>query len=351
MTSPPRDIPPTLAPGRPRPIVILGPTAGGKSDLAAQLAQHLGGQVLGADSMQVYKHLDAGTAKPPPELRQQVPHHLVDLLEPTQRFTVHDWLTLADEKIASLQTAGKTPVVVGGTNLYLKALLEGLFDGPGQDDAFRQTLADLPSAQLHARLQPIDPAAADRIAPADRQRLIRALEVFHLTGQPISALQKQWADAPPATYRHDPILIGLRWAPEAINPRINLRVKAMFTPDKVDPELAKAVCIAGESLPDEVRRLVAEGRLVPGAQAAEALGYKQVLAALFPEQFPVAADPLIKNLDDAFERTKILTRRFAKQQRTWLKRFHGARWIDMPCDDPLATAFMHLESASKNPKT
>jgi len=321
----------------PRPIVVLGPTAGGKSDLAAALAERLGGQVLGADSMQVYKHLDAGTAKPPPELRKQVPHHLVDLVEPTQRFTVHDWLQHADAKIAELQTDNQTPVIVGGTNLYLKALLEGLFDGPGQDDAFRASLALLPDAQLHARLQAVDPAAADRIAPADRQRLTRALEVFHLTGRPISELQTQWAEeaVAPANYRHNPVLLGLRWPAEAINPRINLRVKAMFTPEKVPPELAAAVCIGGESLPDEVRRLVESGLLMPGAQAAEALGYKQVLAALYPDRFyprggAGAADPLIKNLDDAFERTKILTRRFAKQQRTWLKRFREVRWIDLP---------------------
>ena len=332
-----------MPPAAPRPIVILGPTAGGKSDLAAQLAERLGGEVLGADSMQVYRHLDAGTAKPPPELRKQVPHHLVDLVEPTERFTVHDWLKLADAKIAELQAEGKTPVVVGGTNLYLKALLEGLFDGPGQDEAFRATLADTPNPELHARLKVIDPDAAQRIAPADRQRLTRALEVHHLTGQPISELQKEWADHPPGTYRHDPVLIGLRWDVDDINPRINLRVKAMFTPEKVPTELAEAVCIGGESLPDEVRRLVAENRLIPGSQAAEALGYKQVLAALFPEQFPGAADRLIQNLDDAFERTKILTRRFAKQQRTWLKHFRSVHWIDMPAENALEQTISQLK--------
>lgn len=334
----------------PRPIVILGPTAGGKSDLAAQLAEQLGGEVLGADSMQVYRHLDSGTAKPPPALRERVPHHLVDLVEPTDRFTVHDWLKRADETITSLQQAGQTPVVVGGTNLYLKALLEGLFDGPGQDEAFRATLADVPSAELHERLQAIDPAAAERITPADRQRLTRALEVHHLTGQPISELQQQWAEESEIqnpksefpTYRHDPILLGLRWDVDDINPRINLRVKAMFYPEKVDPQLAADVCIGGESLPAEVDRLVAEGKLQPGTQSAEALGYKQVLAAKYPDQFPGAADRLIKNLDDAFERTKILTRRFAKQQRTWLKRFRGVRWIEMPCDDPIGGALEAL---------
>lgn len=319
-----------------RPVVILGPTAGGKSDLAAALAEHFSvhadSPVIGADSMQVYRHLDAGTAKPPSELRRRVRHELIDIVEPTrpQRFTVHDWLKLADQHITESLAAGGTPIVVGGTNLYLKALLEGLFDGPGQDEAFRDSLTDVPDAELHQRLQTLDPDAAGRIAPADRQRLTRALEVHHLTGQPISELQQEWAENPPEKYRHDPVLVGLQWDVEAINARINLRVKAMFTPDKVPAELAAAVCINGESLPDEVRRLVEEDVLLPGAQACEALGYKQVLAALFPEKFPGLADHKITSLDDAFERTKILTRRFAKQQRTWLKRFRGVRWIEMP---------------------
>ncbi|MEM7627035.1 MAG: tRNA (adenosine(37)-N6)-dimethylallyltransferase MiaA [Planctomycetota bacterium] len=338
-----------------RPIVILGPTAGGKSDLAVQLAQRLRGPVepgatersrgiiLGADSMQVYRHLDAGTAKPPHRLRELVRHDLIDIVEPTQRFTVHDWLGLADQKIRDTLAAGGAPVVVGGTNLYLKSLLEGLFDGPGKDDALRATLADVPDAELHARLRTIDPPAADRIAPADRQRLTRALEVFHLTGTPISELQREWAEQPPQTYRHDPILLGLRWDVDTINPRINHRVKAMFFPEQVDPALAADVCINGESLPDEARRLHAENLL--GSQAREALGYKQVLAALFPKAYPGLADHKIKTLDDAFERTKILTRRFAKQQRTWLKRFHDVRWIDMPCDDPVDTALAHIDQA------
>ncbi|NBC10312.1 MAG: tRNA (adenosine(37)-N6)-dimethylallyltransferase MiaA [Planctomycetes bacterium] len=307
---------------KPRPIVILGPTAGGKSDLAVRLAEAApgGGQVVGADSMQVYRHLDAGTAKPTAGLRERVPHHLIDIVEPDERFTVHDWLVRADAVIAAIQTAGGTPIVVGGTNLYLKALLEGLFDGPGRDEAWRATLAEVPGERLHARLASIDPDAASRIAPADRQRITRALEVHHLTGRPISALQRQWDDAPPAAYRHDARLIGLRWSVEAINHRINRRVKAMFFPEKVEPELAATVCINGESLPDEVRRLVDEQRLGRDAtaQANEAIGYKQCLAALRGSM----------SREDAFEKTKIATRRFAKQQRTWLKRFARVTWLD-----------------------
>lgn len=305
----------------PRPIVILGPTAGGKSELAVALAERLptGGEVLGADSMQVYRHLDAGTAKPDAELRRRVPHHLIDLVEPTQRFTVADWATQADTLIEQLQQRGRRPIVVGGTNLYLKVLLEGMFDAPTQDPAFRAALQDVPTAELHDRLQQVDPAAAERIHVNDRKRLVRALEVHHVTGQPISQQQRQWHDQGAegsrgrgveggVPYRHNPVLIGLSWPAEAINPRINQRVKQMFFP----PEGA------GESLPEEVRRLEAEGRLgPPDSQARQALGYKQVLAHLAGRC----------TLDEAFEQTKIQTRRFARQQRTWLRRFRGVHWL------------------------
>ncbi|MEM9416665.1 MAG: tRNA (adenosine(37)-N6)-dimethylallyltransferase MiaA [Planctomycetota bacterium] len=347
-------------PPHPRPIVLLGPTAGGKSSLALELARHLGGEVIGADSMQVYRHLDAGTAKPTHAMRQAVPHHGVDIVEPTQRFTVHDWLTMAQREIARIQQAGGTPIIVGGTNLYLKALLDGMFDGPGQDPAFRAALDGTDTPLLHERLRQVDPETADRLKPADRQRIVRALEVYELTGKPISALQTQWSDVRCAmsdvrgegsnmagrtsnighrTFR----LLGLRWSAEDINTRINLRVKAMFYPDKVDPELANDVCINGESLIDEVKRLKDEGRFDPipaentnpqseiqnpkslaPNQAREALGYKQLLAVL------EGTDPKLKTIDDAFERTKVLTRRFAKQQRTWLKRFTDTHWIDCP---------------------
>jgi len=301
----------------PRPIVILGPTAGGKSDLAVELAQRVpgGGEVIGADSMQVYRHMDAGTAKPPKGLRDRVAHHLVDIVEPTERFTVADWLALAEALIRSLQNSGKTPILVGGTNLYLKALLEGMFDGPGQDPVFRASLIECENSDLHRRLMEIDPTAAERIDRNDRKRLIRALEVHHQTGEPISDLQQQWADDPDRPYRHDPVMLGMHWPVDAINPRINLRVKAMFYPDQVDPTLAAAACPNGESLPAETQRLHRAGLF--GEQASQALGYKQVLEHLDGG----------RTLEEAFERTKVLTRRFAKQQRTWLRRFQRINWL------------------------
>ena len=306
-----------------RPIVIVGPTAGGKSELAVDLAEKLRGEVLSADSMQVYRHMDAGTAKPAPELRARAAHHLIDIVEPTERFTLADWLARADELIERLQGRGLRPIVVGGTNLYLKALLEGMFtpdsdassqggaaDG-GIDRAFRESLAGLPSAELHDRLAAVDQPAAERIHPNDRKKLTRALEVFHLTGRPISAWQTQWQPAAPAlpgpAYRHNPILIGLDWPVVAINQRINARVKQMFYPGAGKAQI--------ESLPDEVRRLEAAGLL--GPQACHALGYKQVLEHLHGTL----------TLDEAFEKTKVLTRRFAKGQRHWLRRYRGVAWL------------------------
>ena len=319
----------------PRPIVILGPTAGGKSDLAVELAERIdsGAEILGADSMQVYRHMDAGTAKPPKELTDRVPHHLVNIVEPTERFTVADWLERAENLIDDLQAKGKTPIIVGGTNLYLKALLEGMFDGPGQDQTFRASLNGIEGPELHKQVSVIDPDAAGRIAPNDRKRLVRALEVHHVTGQTISELQQQWADDPNRSYRYDPIMLGMHWPVERINQRINLRVKAMFYPDKVDPALAAAACPNGESLPDETRRLHDAGLL--GEQAREALGYKQVISHLAGDM----------SLDDAFERTKVLTRRFAKQQRTWLRRFQQVSWLPAEAMSPTEMAERALRYA------
>lgn len=350
---------------KPRLIVLVGPTAGGKSELAVELAlrlQELGcpGQIINADSMQVYRHMDVGTAKPEPELRQKVPHHLIDIVEPTQRFTVADWLALTENLIDQIQQAGHTPIVVGGTNLYIKALLEGMFEGPAHDPALRQRLGSMDNDSLHKWLIRVDPASGQRIHRNDRKKMIRALEVFELTGRPISAMQQQWnsnvqsdggeegSETRAAGYRHDPILIGLDWPVEAINRRINARVKMMFFPPGREesnlapnaPELpehsmrlsdfpwsdesrhpanqdmkTKAEASRPETLLEEVIRLESAGLL--GPQAREALGYKQVLAHLAGRY----------SLEQAFEQTKILTRRFAKTQRTWLRRYRGVHWL------------------------
>lgn len=288
----------SVIPDRPV-ILIVGPTAGGKSHLALELAQRLvgGGEIVSADSMQVYRGMDIGTAKPTPAERRLVPHHLIDIVEPDEPWSVDEWLGAARRLVEEIRERGKWPIIVGGTNLYVKAFLEGLLDGPPPDEALRAELAEWPVERLHDELAVLDPAAAERIHRNDRKRLTRAIEVHRATGRPLSAAQSQWGSGSP---REDVLLIGLDWPVEAINRRINARVRAMVE--------------AG--LVEEVKRL--RGRL--GPQAREALGYKQLLTAIDGG----AA------LDDAVEQTKIETRRFARKQRTWLKgfrRYERSLWI------------------------
>lgn len=290
--------------------VIVGPTAGGKSTLAVAVALRAAalsgaaGEVVTADSMQVYRGMDIGTAKPTPDERRGVKHHLIDLVEPTEPFSVEQWLARAEPLIESLRAEGHLPIVVGGTHFFVKALLDGLFEGPGADPALRAELNALPRESLREELLRADPVAAERIHPNDTRRTVRALEVFRLTGKRISAQQEQWDRADP---RPDALLVGLDWEPEAINRRINARVR-----DMID-----------RGLVSEARGLWREGRI--GPQAGEALGYKQLI-----EHFEGRC-----SLEEAIERIKVETRRFAKNQRTWLRRLRatpGSVWISMEGD-------------------
>jgi tRNA dimethylallyltransferase len=286
-----------------RPIIlILGPTAGGKTSLSIELANRIegGGECIIADSMQVYTGMDIGTAKPTAEEQSQAVHHLIDIADPRDDgFTVETWLTKANDIIEDIRSRGKWPIVVGGTNLYVQSLLFGLFDGPECDQEKRDELHAVPNPELLERLRKLDPEAADRIHVNDKRRLVRAVEVCEATGMPLSSLQAQWGKPMP---REDAIMIGLTWPVKTINRRINSRVRTMF-----DQGLLNEV----EGLKDSL-----------GKQASEALGYKQLLAYFEGKS----------TLEEAQERIKILTRRYAKQQRTWLKRFKilpSANFIDM----------------------
>ncbi len=168
---------PTQPAAPPRVIVILGPTAGGKSDLAMELARRRGGELVSADSMQVYRGMDIGTAKPTAEERAEIPHHAIDLVDASEEgFTVARWLAVDDAAVEDILARGRTPIVVGGTNLYIRAFLEGLDEAPAADAAFRAALDAVPSDELHARLAAQDPMAAARLHPNDRRRVTRALE-------------------------------------------------------------------------------------------------------------------------------------------------------------------------------
>jgi len=282
---------------RQRIWVLLGPTAGGKTAVSLYLAQRHPVEIVSVDSMQVYRGMDIGTAKPGPEALRRAPHHMIDVVEPEESFNAGRFRQMALAVIEDIHRRGRRPLLICGTPLYLKALLWGLFEGPGADAAIRERLRREASALgaegLHRRLAGVDPEAARRISPNDFKRIERALEVYELTGEPISAQQEHF-DAPP-TIEHT--AVGLNWPRAALYRRIDERVDRMMA--------------AG--LLEEVRRLA--GRL--GPQASQAVGYKELLAHLRGEVGLAEAVRLIKRN----------SRRLAKHQLTWFRRFSHVNWV------------------------
>lgn len=279
-------------------VVVLGPTASGKSALAVALAQRFAGEIVSADAFAVYRGMDVGTAKPSMAEQQGVPHHLISVLEPSDRCDVQRWLELAEQAINGISARGHLPIVAGGTPLYVKALLEGLSAGAPRDPAVRGALEARYQREggeaLFAELQRVDPVyAADR-HPNDKRRLVRALEVHALTGQPYSSFHTT-----DGIRRTDiaPLLIGLEWPREQVYARINARAAAMF----------------GQGLVDEVRSLA--DRLSP--EAAQAVGYKEVLAHLRGEYDLARALTLVQQK----------SRNLAKHQMTWYRGWSDIRWL------------------------
>lgn len=289
-------------------IVILGVTASGKGRLAFDLAQELGAEIVSVDSMKVYRRMDIGTAKPGAEVRGHIPYHMIDVVEPSESFSAGLFHEQASAAIEAIRERGRAVIAVGGTALYLKALLYGLFQGPARDDRIRAELqaeADAVGlAALHERLRRIDSQAADRISPNDAKRIIRALEVYQLTGKPISSLQRQFEAASPV---HDWTIIGLRRERALESRRINARVRRMID----------------LGLVEEVRALLAEEQPL-SQQARCAIGYAEIIAHL-EGKMP---------LDEAVEQIKKNTRRLAKGQRTWFRTFRGVQWIEAEPETP-----------------
>jgi tRNA dimethylallyltransferase len=284
-------------------ILIVGVTASGKGRTAFELARDLDGEIVSVDSMKVYRRMDIGTAKPSAEARRQIPHHVVDVVEPSESFSVGLFLDQALPAIEGIRRRGKTVIAVGGTALYIKALLYGLFEGPGGDEAIRASFRARAEtegwAALHAELAGVDPEAADRISPNDARRIIRALEVYELTGQPISSFQKQFhADGPVREWT----IVGLRRDKPIESRRINARVRRMIE----------------RGLVDEVRALLAESEPM-SHQARCAIGYAEIIEHLEGGL----------SLEEAVERIKKNTRRLAKGQRTWFRAFRQVRWVDV----------------------
>lgn len=296
-------------------VLVLGVTASGKGTVAFELARKIDAEIISIDSMKVYRRMDIGTAKPSPERRSQVKYHLIDVVEPDESFSVDRFLELAHAAIKQMSLGNKPVVAVGGTAMYIKALLYGLFDGPGAHTEIRKRLkAQIDSqglAELHRQLAQIDPHAAQRIHPNDARRIVRALEVFELTGEPISSFQKQF-DAEQMS--NDWKIIGLRREKSVESRRINARVKRMID----------------DRLVDEVKSLLAEDKPL-SKQARCAIGYAEIIDYLEGKM----------TLEKAIEKIKINTRRLAKAQRTWFKTFKKVNWLDIAEDKTLQSVLEH----------
>jgi len=277
--------------------VLTGPTAVGKTEVAVAVAERLGAEIVCADSMQVYRRMEAGTAKPSPEQRARAPHHLVDFVDPTVDFTVADYRAAALTVIDELLSAGKTPLIVGGSRLYIKSLMAPFVAGPAPNAALRADWDAEPSEALHRRLQEVDPETAVRLHPADRKRIVRALEVFHQQGEPLSALQRRSREAGGA---FDALPIALIRDRAEIYQRVEARVDKMIA----------------HGLVEEVQGFLKEG-LGPERIAMQAHGYKEIMGYLQGRY----------DREEAIRLLKRNTRRYVKYQLIWLRSEPGVHWV------------------------
>jgi tRNA dimethylallyltransferase len=302
-----------------RLIVILGPTASGKSALGISLAEKLGAEILVCDSTQVYRHFDVGTARLPLAEQRGIPHHLVDLVEPDEVFTAGDYRRHALEALAELRGRGKPPILTAGTGLYLRALLEGLADAPTRSEELRHRLRRKAEARgplhLHRILHRLDPEAASRIAPRDVQKIVRAIEMRLLSGKPVGEIHRSGRAA---LEGYNILKIGLLPARPLLYSRIDARVEAMV----------KAGWI------DEVRQLIAS-RVPPDSKPFQFIGYAEWRAHL---EGRISRGAAVKQIQQS-------TRRFAKRQLTWFRKESGVHWLAGFGDDPaiISSAYQLIE--------
>lgn len=302
----------------PLPIVaIVGATASGKTGLSLDLAAEIGGEIVNTDAMQLYRGMDVGTAKLPPSQRRGIPHHLLDRLDVTETATVHDFQGWARDEIAEIRGRGRTPVLVGGSALYTRAILDR-FEFPGTDESVRRELEGelerAGTAALHQRLERLDAEAAAKIGPDNGRRIVRALEVIALTGRPYSA------SLPTPTYA-DPrsVQIGVDIDRPTLDARIAVRVQEMYA----------------DGFVEEVERLLEVG-LEKGQTARRAIGYREAAAFLRGEI----------TRDEAVERTQAATRRFARRQDGWFRKDPRVVWVRFDDEDRLAKALSALDRSA-----
>jgi tRNA dimethylallyltransferase len=286
-----------------RLIVVTGPTASGKTHVAIELARALDGELVGADSVQVYRGFDIGSSKPTPRELGAIRHHLIDVCEPNEELDAAEYAALADRAITEIRARGRVPIVVGGSGLWLRALLRGLVALPKVDPVLREALhaeaRERGSEALHQKLCEVDPIAAARIHPRDEVRIVRALEVLQQTGKPLGTLRAEHALGAP---RYDALRVVLDLPNDLLHERIRLRTDEMFALGFLD----------------EVRRLLARHGSTPRALAS--VGYREVVSHL------TAGVPL----SDTVEAVARATRIYARRQRTWLKSEPGERWTAPP---------------------
>lgn len=307
---------------KPAVIAVAGPTASGKSDLGLKLAQRLGGEIVCMDSMQIYRRMDIGTAKPTAQERALLPHHMLDVADPTEAYAVADYAVAAEQVIAQILSRGRVPILVGGTGLYLKALMDGLsLGGAGGDERLRaelNALADEPGGKerLHARLAAVDPETAARLHPNDRRRVIRAIEVYEQTGVPMSRQNHAAQDRP---FRVLPL--ALEWPRDLLYARLETRVHRMME----------------MGLLSEVRALLESG-VAPAAQSMQGIGYKELIPAAMGQ------DDVNRAVWDII----VHTRHYAKRQGTWLRAEPRCVWLDARDADGLLSKALALAQAFLN---
>jgi tRNA dimethylallyltransferase len=290
---------------------IVGPTASGKSELGIKLALLLNGEIINLDSVQVYRGLYIATAKIPPDEQRGVPHHLIDIAEPTENFTAGQYAKLAARVIREIESSGRTAILVGGTGFYLRALVRPLFEGPKTDLRLRARLIELRDRRgpqhLHKLLRRIDAKAAARLAPKDWSRVMRAIEVYFQTGRRISEAQPE--TPPPPEFASRIRVIALNPPRDELYARINRRAEAMFA----------------SGLVEEVERLIASG-VPPDAKAFKAHGYRRVVEYLEGK----------RTREDALDQMKLDTRHYAKRQLSWWRAWPDVKWINRFGDEPEA---------------